>query len=172
MRGYKWGRDIQRGTKEHGSRRSGGTKLRRTVLGTCRLRLEIGPVVTGMVMRSQQKCGAQLRKIDGCPPGLHTLKLHTDLSRHHNSILTQLRTGCSHLRGNLFKMRIKPSPFCVCGHIESREHLLLSCPLFALVRHKLRVATKGEPLEVSKLLFNPLLIPATLTYINETEQFS
>ena len=40
-----------------------------------------------------------------------------------------------------------------------------------MARRKLRVATKGEPLEVSTLLSNPLLIPATLTYINETERF-
>ena len=53
MRGYKWGGDIQTGTKERGARRSGGAKLRRTVLGICRLRLKIGPVVTGIVMRSQ-----------------------------------------------------------------------------------------------------------------------
>ena len=58
MRGYKWGGDIQTGTKERGARRSGGAKLRRTVLGTCCLRLKIGPVVTGMVMRSQQSAPA------------------------------------------------------------------------------------------------------------------
>ena len=50
------GEDIQRGTKERGARRSGGAKLRRTVLETCCLRLKIGPVVTGMVMRSQHSC--------------------------------------------------------------------------------------------------------------------
>ena len=44
----------EQGTKERGARRSGGAKSRRTVLGTCRLRMKIGPVVTGMVMRSQQ----------------------------------------------------------------------------------------------------------------------
>ena len=43
----------ERGTKGGGERRSGGTKSRHTVLGTCRLRHKIGPVVTGMVMRLQ-----------------------------------------------------------------------------------------------------------------------
>mgnify|MGYP001588070270 CR=1 FL=1 len=108
-------------------------------------------------------------KIDGHPLGLHTLKLHANLSPRHNSILTQLRTGRFHLRGNLFKMCIEPSPFCVCGRIESREHFLLSCLLFALARRKLRLATKGEPLEVNVLLSNPLLIPTTHTYTNEME---
>ena len=49
--------DTQTGTKERGTRRSNGAKLRCTVLGTCCLRLKIGPVVTfmtGVVMRSQQ----------------------------------------------------------------------------------------------------------------------
>ena len=45
----------EQGTKERGARRSDGAKLRRTVLGTRRLRLKIGPVVTGMVMGSQQR---------------------------------------------------------------------------------------------------------------------
>ena len=43
----------EQGTKECGARRSGGAKLRCTVLGTCCLRLKIAPVVTGMVERSQ-----------------------------------------------------------------------------------------------------------------------
>ena len=51
-----WGRYTcvgEQGTKERGAYRSGGAKSRRKVLGTCRLCLKIGPMVTGMVMRSQ-----------------------------------------------------------------------------------------------------------------------
>ena len=56
MRGYKWGgryTDRHEGAKERGVRRSGGAKLRHTVLGICHLRPKIGAVVTGMVMRLQ-----------------------------------------------------------------------------------------------------------------------
>ncbi|KAL8286929.1 hypothetical protein RQP46_003935 [Phenoliferia psychrophenolica] len=97
--------------------------------------------------------------------------MHANLSRRHNSILTQLRTGRSHLRADLFKMGIEPSPLCDCGHIESREHFFLSCPLFAQARGRLRIANKNKPLDISSILSNPSLLLATLKFINETERF-
>ncbi|KAL8276537.1 hypothetical protein RQP46_011085 [Phenoliferia psychrophenolica] len=97
--------------------------------------------------------------------------MHANLSRRHNSILTQLGTGRSHLRADLFKMGIEPSPLCDCGRIESREHFFLSCPLFAQARGRLRIANKNKPLDISSILSNPSLLLATLKFINETERF-
>ncbi|KAL8290312.1 hypothetical protein RQP46_002570 [Phenoliferia psychrophenolica] len=65
-------------------------------------------------------------------------------------------------------MGIEPSPLCDCGRIESREHLFLSCPLFAQARGRLRIANKNKPLDITSILS---LLLATLEFINETERF-
>lgn len=118
--------------------------------------------------------GKGLRKIDKAPPGRHVLRIHEDRNRRHNSILTQLCTDRSHLNACLFKMGVHPTPYCDCGPIkETREHFFLSCPLYYHQRRALRQelgSTTG--CDISSLLTDPLAIPATLRFINDSNRFS
>jgi len=61
-----------------------------------------------------------------------------------NSIHTQIRCGRSQLNQHLFEVGNIQSPRCLChAPIESTEHYLLDCFLFANERHELFSNLKG-----------------------------
>ena len=53
-------------------------------------------------------------------------------------IMTELRTGYSHLNYYRHQIGISPSPLCECGGIETTEHYLLHCTIYEPERIQLR----------------------------------
>ena len=140
----------------------------------------LGAQFDGMVMGmweerwKAERRGRKLRKVDSHTPGSHLLCIHSDLRRRHSSLLTQLRTGLSHLNADLFKIRVAPSPHCDCGERETREHLLLACPLFRAQRNRMRSDLAAQDLgymDVSSLLSIPEAIPIVLRFVTDTGRF-
>ena len=91
-------------------------------------------------------------RIDPRPPSAHTLRLHDSLDRRLSSLLVQLRSGRSHLKADLFRTRSSPTDSCECGGRETRQHFLLSCPLYSTARSSLRREVGKDAMDVSVLL--------------------
>lgn len=115
--------------------------------------------------------GGRLRQIDHSNPGAHSLRLHEGLNRRHSSILTQLRTGSSHLNAYLFKLRLRPSPLCECGELETRHHFFFSCRIYYYERQTLRRSLGHNSFDLSSLLTDLSLRNSVLQYINNTNRF-
>jgi hypothetical protein len=115
--------------------------------------------------------GKRLKKIDHHPPSPHTLRLYSNLSRRHCSLLTQLRTSKSQLNADLFRIGVSKTNECECNEIESREHFLLSCPLYRSQRLILNNSICPSNSDLSSLLTNRELLEATLKFIDSTNRF-
>ena len=64
----------------------------------------------------------------------HKNKLLSIGSRFGNSIHTQLRLGRSQLNDHLFSVRLSPTTKCLCGSLETTEHLFHDCFLYDVER--------------------------------------
>ena len=49
----------------------------------------------------------------------------------------RLRTGCSSLNQHLVSKNIINSSLCVCGSVESTNHYLLNCTIYAQIRQEM-----------------------------------
>ena len=115
--------------------------------------------------------GKTRRRVDTRPPSAHTLRLHSSLPRPLSSILTQLRTGRSHLHADLYRTRCHPNDKCECGARETRQHYLLSCPLYTHQRRLLHQHFKEDATDITSLLTDPSRIHHTLAFILDTGRF-
>ena len=79
--------------------------------------------------RLPKTTGAALRRLDRHPPSPHILRLHDSLPRALSSLLTQLRTGHSHLAADRYRRLPSSSDRCECGEAETLAHFVLDCPL-------------------------------------------
>jgi ribonuclease HI len=116
--------------------------------------------------------GQQIQRLDPRPPSHYHLQLHKGLCRSHSSILTQLRTGRSHLNADRHKTKVHHSPLCDhCGGVESLAHYFMHCPQYAGQRFRLLRALKWTEIDMSRLLSDKNVLPHTLAYINESARF-
>lgn len=115
--------------------------------------------------------GKLLRQVDLAPPSPHTLRLHDGLWRRHSSLLTQLRTGRSHLKADLHKTRSWPNNRCECGLPETRRHFFFECALYEEQRGRLVHAVGPDAYDLSSLLSDPKNLPHTLAFVISTRRF-
>jgi len=115
--------------------------------------------------------GAALRLIDRAPPGPRVARLRIGLPRPHSSLLTQHRTGRSHLNASLHTIGIHPTGLCDCSKLEMLHHFLLACPLHRRARQQLQHNVEDNGFDLCSLFSKPLCIPATLHYITATDRF-
>ena len=105
-----------------------------------------------------------------------TLRLHADLPRPQNSLLTQICTGKIGLAGFLHTCRVPgfESPACPCGwHQETARHIVLDCPRFHIEQRWLRLAAATT--DFQQLTSNPRAATALTTWflqLNLLPQFS
>ena len=127
----------------------------------------------------RSKTGSALRQIDKSPPSLNPIPLYSSstIARKTSSIISQLRTGPSHLNAYRFKSGFVPSPACeACGAAyETRAHFLLECSAWEPLRRTLHSAAKEAglfgPLHVLSLLCEPKLLRAVAAFIEATGRF-
>ncbi|KAF7372215.1 reverse transcriptase [Mycena venus] len=125
------------------------------------------------------KTGGELKRIDRSPPSLNPIPLYSSLTiaRKNSSIISQLRTGPSHLNASRFKSGFISSPACdACGAAyETRAHFLLECQAWEPLRKPLHSAAKEAglfgPLHVSPLLCEPKLLRAVSNFVEATGRF-
>jgi hypothetical protein len=96
--------------------------------------------------------GKFTKTIDKALPQGHTRKLYDKLPREEAAILTQLRTGRSHLNDYLEKIKAFPSELCPCGQPETVEHFLIACPKWTNERQQLKQAAGARWTDLSYLL--------------------
>ncbi|KAF7372016.1 reverse transcriptase [Mycena venus] len=128
----------------------------------------------------RSKTGRALRQIDKSPPSLNPIPLYSSLTvaRKTSSIISQLRTGPSHLHASRFKSGFIASSACdACGAAyETRAHFLLECPSWEPLRRPLHSVAKDAglfgPLHVSPLLCEPKLLRAIAGFVEATGRFS
>jgi hypothetical protein len=104
-------------------------------------------------------------------PSAHTLPLHSGLPRCLSSLLTQLRTGRSHLRADLYRTRSWPTDRCDCGTCETHQHFFLACPLFSSQCAAVYRAFGADALDLCALLTDSSRIHHTLHFIMDTGRF-
>ena len=79
---------------------------------------------------SNATTGAGLRAISKSPPGRSLVRFHAPLTRRKLTLLSQLRTDVCDI--GAYCAHFDPDKeLCGCGEVESREHFLLLCPLYA-----------------------------------------
>ena len=66
---------------------------------------------------------------------VETWKHANQKSRRYETVLARLRSGHVGLAQHLFRVQLKDSPLCNCGQVETIEHFLLQCPLYARQRN-------------------------------------
>ncbi|KAL8280739.1 hypothetical protein RQP46_006743 [Phenoliferia psychrophenolica] len=120
--------------------------------------------------RSQATAKAH-RRVDSHAPSKHTLRLHEGLPRRLSSLLTQLRTGRSHLRAHLFKTHVASDPLCDCGALETTAHFFLECTLYETERAHLRTEIAPDKLGLALLLSQRKHVRATLRFAIDSGRF-
>ncbi|KAG0662699.1 hypothetical protein C6P46_003204 [Rhodotorula mucilaginosa] len=120
---------------------------------------------------SASTTGAQLCAITTSPPGLAFTRFHSSLSRHQSTLLTRLRTGACDL--GAYKAHFEPErPMCACsGEPETREHLLLHCPLCASQRATLLSSLRLKSTPLAYLLSDQRVTKATLRFLTNSGRF-
>ena len=98
-------------------------------------------------------------------------RLRLGLPRPLASLLTLLRTDCSHLHAALHKTGIHPTGLCECGKPKTRHHFLLACPLHQVARQQLQADIGADGFDICSLLSDPHIIPFTLLFITSTDRF-
>ena len=77
--------------------------------------------------------------------------MYDDLTKRQASILAQLRTGMTPLKGYLHNIKAVDTNLCECGEaVESREHFVLRCARWSEQRKILGVHTDED--DFSRLL--------------------
>ena len=94
----------------------------------------------------------------------------------------RLRTHCSSLREHIFSKNIVLDPYCQCGEIETSEHYLLHCPLYApqrqILLHDLSNITTITAqillhgIDVSDTTTNSYIFTSVHKFITTTKRFS
>jgi hypothetical protein len=105
------------------------------------------------IPRTPSEWGRYTYSVDSALPGRHTLLLYGALTREEAGILAQARTGHTHLREYLARTHQIESAVCDCGGgVESVEHVILQCPLWAPQRSQLKETAGDRWGDVSFLL--------------------
>jgi ribonuclease HI len=91
--------------------------------------------------------------------------------RVYASALFQLKLGHGYFKSYLRRFRYAKNSLCQCGHIETPEHLLLSCNRYTEERNQLQktLKTPKKRLSLRLLLHTKPGIEATLAFIRETK---
>lgn len=123
--------------------------------------------VTWSYLKSQSQVTLSLPSLG------HLNKIHKDLSLTESCIISQFRSGHTKflLSSNRYS-KDRHNIYCQCGKIETTEHLLMECWLYADLRKQLRInirnaigSCKWSP---RTLLDNPSTILLTLNFIKTT----
>ncbi|GAA5959828.1 hypothetical protein JCM10213_008730 [Rhodosporidiobolus nylandii] len=94
------------------------------------------------------------------------------LPRPQASLLTRLRTDFSSLAAALHRAHLHPDGLCPCGERETREHFLLSCPLYTLHRRTLLRELRLRDLPPHRALLSTVAFARPLLrFINVTDRF-
>ncbi|BGP20463.1 hypothetical protein JCM10213v2_008618 [Rhodosporidiobolus nylandii] len=94
------------------------------------------------------------------------------LPRPQASLLTRLRTDFSSLAAALHRAHLHPDGLCPCGERETREHFLLSCPLYTLHRRTLLRELRLRDLPPLRALLSTVAFARPLLrFINVTDRF-
>ncbi|GAA5959568.1 hypothetical protein JCM10213_008943, partial [Rhodosporidiobolus nylandii] len=116
--------------------------------------------------------GARLRAVDASSPFSPFRRLLRTLPRPQASRLTRLRTDFSPLAAALHRAHLHPDGLCACGERETREHFLLSCPLYALPRRALLRELRLRDLPPLRALLSTVAFARPLLrFINATDRF-
>ena len=115
--------------------------------------------------------GAGLRAIARSPPGPSYSRFHAQLTRRQATLLSRLRTGICDL--GAYRAHFDPEKeMCECGKVESREHFLLLCPLYAAPRAALLSELRKSTVPaVSFLLGDPSATKAALRFLADSGRF-
>jgi hypothetical protein len=115
--------------------------------------------------------GAGLRAIARSPPGPSFSRFHAQLTRRQSTLLSRLRTGVCDL--GAYRAHFDPDKeLCECGEVESREHFLLLCPLYAAPRATLLSELRKPTLPpIAFLLSDPSATKATLRFLANSGRF-
>ncbi|KAI6158973.1 hypothetical protein EDD17DRAFT_1487346, partial [Pisolithus thermaeus] len=107
---------------------------------------------------------------DCLPPSLRPHKHFWDTNHRTFGCLIQCRTGHAFL-GEYYSTFIPAeSPSCPCGEpIQTREHIIASCPNFESERNTLRTASKD--LVITDILGTEKGIEALIEFLNHTDAF-
>ncbi|EGU10827.1 Proteophosphoglycan ppg4 [Rhodotorula toruloides ATCC 204091] len=107
------------------------------------------------------RCGRQL--FAGTQLTSRSAKYYDGLHCRQASLLCRLCTGACALNYHRAKFDPAQTDLCECGKQETREHVLLACPLYDEARHSLlqhlwllKIPTAGQLLD-KPLYRNPLL---------------
>lgn len=108
---------------------------------------------------------------DRIKPSLKPATLLSTTSRKIFSRITQARTGHAHI-GGYYRWRVPSEiPSCPCGEVlQTRQHILQSCPLYSSHRHILRKISPTISLPV--ILGTEQGIKALARFIEKSDAFS
>ncbi|KAG0662697.1 hypothetical protein C6P46_003202 [Rhodotorula mucilaginosa] len=114
--------------------------------------------------------GTGLRAIARSPPGPSFSRFHAQLTRRQSTLLSRLRTGVCDL--GAYRAHFDPDKeMCKCGEVESREHFLLLCHLYAPCAALLSELRKPTLRPVSFLLNDPAATKAVLHFLANSGRF-
>jgi len=129
--------------------------------------------------------GKFTRELDTALPGRHVKKLYDGLNRQEASILAQLRTGKTRLRGYLYDIGKEETEMCDCGvERETVEHFLFRCIKWEEAREKLATVTSDKQNDLSfhlggksaaddaKWMPDLRSVRATIRFVKDTGRFN
>ena len=121
---------------------------------------------------SNATTGAGLRAISKSPPGRSLARFHAPLTRRKLTLLSQLRTDVCDI--GAYCAHFDPDKeLCGCGEVESREHFLLLCPLYAAPHAALLSELRKSTIpSISFLLSDPAATKATLRFLANSGRFN
>lgn len=120
--------------------------------------------------RSTLRANSLFSPADRLPPSLKPREHFCNSKRAVYGRLIQCRTGHAFIGEYYSSFVPTENPSCPCGeHIQTREHILTSCPAYEPYRNILRSAS--EDLIVTDILGTEKGIEALLEFLKETDAF-
>lgn len=123
-----------------------------------------------MHWRSTLKANSLFSPADRLPPSLKPRRHFCNSKRAIYGRLIQCRTGHAFLGEYYSSFVPTENPSCPCGeHIQTREHILTSCPAYEPNRDSLR--SVSEDLVITDILGTEKGIEALIDFLKETDAF-